>query len=44
MRIELTASANGLDAGYDKKKKEREIKADTKTFGLRNWMNGTAIY
>ena len=24
MRIELTASANGLDAGYDKKKRERE--------------------
>ena len=43
MRVELTAFADGLDAGYDKKRK-REIKGDTKSFGLSNWMNGTAIY
>ena len=43
LRVELTAFADGLDAGYDKKR-EREIKGDTKSFGLSDWMNGTSIY
>lgn len=41
MRVELTAFADGLDAGCDKK---REVKGDTKIFGLSNWRSGTAIH